>query len=58
MVCGRGEGDEWYVRGVWWCMGGVKVMSSEGDKWCMVCRRDEGDKWSVVCGRVRVMSGA
>ena len=28
----RGEGDECYVRGVWWYMGGVKVMSGV---WCV-----------------------
>ena len=51
----RGEGDEWYVKGVWWYMGGVKVMSGvwegEGDEWSVVCGKGEGDEWNVMCGR-------
>ena len=28
----RGEGDEWYVRGVWWYMGEGRVISGV---WCV-----------------------
>ena len=55
----RGEGDEWCVSGVWWCMGWVRmsedewsvVVGGEGDEWSVLVHgRGKGDKWSVVCG--------